>query len=86
MVAFTEVQNLIKTHIDDAEVRVTDLTGSQDHLGILIISDAFEGKMLIQQHQMIMDILKEKLHSNEIHAVQLKTLTKAKAKSQGIIE
>lgn len=86
MVAFTEVQTLIKSHLEDAEVRVTDLTGTQDHLGILIISDAFEGKMLIQQHQMIMDILKEKLGSNEIHAVQLKTLTKAKAKANGIIE
>lgn len=86
MVAFTEVQNLITSHLNDAVVRVTDLTGSQDHLGILIISDAFEGKMLIQQHQMIMDILKEKLHSNEIHAVQLKTLTKEKAKKQGLME
>lgn len=84
MVDFTTVENLIKSHLTDATVKVTDLTGTQDHLGIMIISDAFEGKMLIQQHQMIMDILKEKLGSNEIHAVQLKTLTKAKAEAQGI--
>lgn len=85
MVDFTMVENLIKSQLDDATVKVTDLTGTQDHLGIMIISDAFEGKMLIQQHQMIMDILKEKLHSNEIHAVQLKTLTKAKAEAQGLL-
>lgn len=85
MVDFTMVENLIKSQLDDANVKVTDLTGTQDHLGIMIISDAFEGKMLIQQHQMIMDILKEKLHSNEIHAVQLKTLTKAKAEAQGLL-
>ena len=86
MVAFTEIETLIKCQLTDAIVRITDLTGCQDHLGILIVSDAFEGKILIHQHQMIMDILKEKLSTNEIHAVQLKTLTKAKAKSQGLIE
>ncbi len=85
MVEFTTVENLIKAHLDDAVVRVTDLTGTMDHLGIMIISDAFEGKILIQQHQMIMDILREKLDSNEIHAVQLKTLTKAKAQAQGVL-
>lgn len=85
MVDFTSVENLIKSQLSDAVVKVTDLTGTEDHLGIMIISDAFEGKMLIQQHQLIMDILREKLDSNEIHAVQLKTLTKAKAQAQGLL-
>jgi stress-induced morphogen len=82
---FKKVEDLIKTSISDAEVRVTDLTGTQDHLGILIISDAFLGKRLLQQHQMIMDILKESL-KEEIHAVQLKTLTYEKAKAAGLVE
>jgi stress-induced morphogen len=85
MVDFTSVEGLIKSHLEDAVVKVTDLTGTADHLGIMIISDAFMGKILIHQHQMIMDILKEKLGSNEIHAVQLKTLTKEKAKAQGLL-
>ena len=81
---FEKVKSLIKTDLTDADVRVTDLTGTQDHLGILIISDAFEGKRLLQQHQMIMDILKESL-KEEIHAVQLKTLTFEKAKNAGLL-
>ena len=85
MVTFDQVKELIITHIKDAEVKVHDLTGTQDHLGIMVISDEFNGKILIDQHQMIMDILKEKLHSNEIHAVQLKTLTYEKAKKKGLI-
>lgn len=85
MVDFSTIENLIKSHISDAKVVVSDLTGTQDHLGIMVISDVFKGKILIQQHQMIMDILKEKLHSNEIHAVQLKTLTVEKATQQGMI-
>ena len=84
MVDFTTVEELIKAHLDDAIVKVTDLTGSQDHLGIMVISDSFEGKMLIKQHQMLMDILSEKLKSNEIHAVQLKTMTHEKASAAGL--
>lgn len=80
---FQFVKDLITKGLPDAYVEVTDLTGTKDHLGILIVSDAFEGKMLIQQHQMIMDLLKDSL-KKEIHAVQLKTLTKAKAQTQGI--
>ncbi len=86
MVEFTTVENLIKSHLDDAIVKIHDLTGTADHLSILIISDAFKGKILIDQHQMIMDILKEKLGTNEIHAVQLKTLTKEKAQAKGLME
>lgn len=84
MVDFMQVETLIKSHLEDAIVKVTDLTGSKDHLGIMVISDAFAGKILIQQHQMLMDILSEKLKSNEIHAVQLKTMTHEKAAAAGI--
>lgn len=80
---FLEVENIIKSTLTDAQVKINDLTGTQDHLGITIVSDAFEGKGLLQQHRMVMDILKEKL-KGELHAVQLKTLTFAKAKEKGI--
>ncbi len=70
----TEVENLIKSHLTDAIVKVSDLTGTLDHLDILIASDAFVGKILIDQHQIIMNILKEDL-KDKIHAVQLKTMT-----------
>jgi stress-induced morphogen len=85
MVDFVTVENLIKTQLKDAVVKVTDLTGSMDHLGIMIVSDDFVGKILIDQHQIVMDILSEKLKSNEIHAVQLKTLTFEKAKNKGLV-
>ncbi|MEX1100102.1 MAG: BolA family protein, partial [Bacteriovoracaceae bacterium] len=68
-------------NLGDAHVEVRDLTGTQDHLNIFVASDAFKGKMLIDQHQMIMDILKEDL-KEKIHAVQLKTMTKEKFESQ----
>ena len=69
------VKDLICQSISDAHVEVIDLTGTNDHLGLLVVSDEFKGKMLIDQHQMIMDILKESL-KERIHAVQIKTMTK----------
>ena len=85
MVEFDQVANLIKSNMDDADVRITDLTGTMDNLGITVISDQFAGKALLDQHQMIMDILKEKL-KEEIHAVQIKTMTYEKAKKKGLVE
>ena len=73
---FEEIKELIKSKLSDAEVVITDLTGGQDHLGITVKSAHFNGKLLLEQHRMVMDILKEKLDSSEIHAVQLKTISK----------
>lgn len=75
---FDILKKLIKESIQDAHVEITDLTGTKDHLGLLVVSDEFEDKTLIEQHQMIMNILKEKL-KEEIHAVQIKTMTWKKA-------
>lgn len=74
---FLFVEEIIKAGLPDAQVFVEDMTGTRDHLDITIVSDAFEGKLLFQQHQMIMNLLKDEL-KNRIHAVKLSTFTKAK--------
>ena len=66
----------------NTRVRVSDLKGG-DHLGLLVVSDEFHGRPLLEQHKMVMDILKEKL-KEEIHAVKIKTLTFDKAKQKNI--
>ena len=71
------VKNLIEEQLEGSIVKVGDMTGTQDHLEIMVVSDEFKGKMLIDQHQMIMDILKDSL-KEQIHAVKLKTITKEK--------
>ncbi|MFI5391251.1 MAG: BolA/IbaG family iron-sulfur metabolism protein [Bacteriovoracales bacterium] len=72
---FEKIKKLIMDKIPDAEVEVTDLTGTRDHLGISVTSKEFKGKPLLAQHRMIMNILKEGLKT-EIHAVEIKTQTK----------
>lgn len=75
------VKSLIQNNIDGAIVEVGDMTGTLDHLEILVVSDIFKGKMLIDQHQIVMDILKDSL-KEEIHAVKIKTMTKEKYHNQ----
>jgi len=48
------------------------MTGGGDHFEVTVVSGAFRGKMLIDQHQMVhaaLEPLKER-----IHAVKIKTL------------
>ena len=80
---FENVKNLIKSGLTDAYVEVQDMTGTKDHLDLLIVSDDFKGKMLREQHQLVMNLLKDSL-KNEIHAVQLKTMSFDDAQKRGI--
>lgn len=72
---FNQIKALIISKIPDAEVVVSDMTGTRDHLDLKVTSDIFKGKNLLAQHRLIMDILKESLAEN-LHAVQIKTYIK----------
>ncbi len=78
---FKFVEDIIKSGLPDADVMVEDMTGTKDHLDIIVVSDAFKGKMLFEQHQMLMNLLKDEL-KNRIHAVKLKTFTKEKYQNE----
>jgi stress-induced morphogen len=77
-----EIKNLIEGELAGSAVEVGDMTGTGDHLEILVVSDDFKGKLLLEQHQMVMDILKESL-KEKVHAVKIKTITKEKYNQQG---
>ena len=70
-----EVKNEIQSQLPDAYIEVSDMTGTMDHLEILVVTDFFKNKSRIEQHQTIMDILKDLL-KEKVHAVKIKTLTK----------
>jgi stress-induced morphogen len=71
---FEFVQDIIKSGLPDAQVFVEDMTGTRDHLAITVVSEAFKGKLLFEQHQLLMQLLKDEL-KNRIHAVKLQTYT-----------
>lgn len=78
---FKFVEDIIRIGLPDADVMVEDMTGTKDHLAITVVSDAFKGKMLFEQHQLLMTLLKDELKTR-IHAVKLQTYTKEKFEAQ----
>jgi len=54
---------------------VMDLTGTQDHYQAIIVSPAFEGKLMIHQHRAVFKLVQAEVDSGEVHALTLKTFT-----------
>ncbi|BAC08427.1 BolA family protein [Thermosynechococcus vestitus] len=75
MVTPEQLTTLIQSRLPDAFVQVQDLTGGGDHYEAVVVSAAFEGKRLVQQHQLVYSSLKDLMASNELHALALKTYT-----------
>ena len=65
----------IHRSLADAKVTVTDLTGTQDHLNVRVVSDMFKGKNLLDRHRMIYQALDEPMKDGRIHALELKAQT-----------
>ena len=68
----TEVKRLLIAAFPDADVELTDLTGTKDHYQARIVSSAFAGKSLVEQHQLVYRALGDAM-SGPIHALALKT-------------
>lgn len=69
-----EVKDLIEAALPESQVAVRDLVGDGDHLEAIIVSDLFDGKSLLQQHQMVMAPLNEAL-KGQLHALKIQTYT-----------
>ena len=52
-----------------------EVTGADAHFSATIVSEAFEGKTRIEQHQMIYALFREEMGTQAIHALALRTLT-----------
>jgi len=68
------VRTLLIRAFPEAEIDLVDLTGTRDHYQARIVSTAFAGKSLIEQHQLVYAALGEAMHG-PIHALALKTYT-----------
>lgn len=69
--------DFVKTRILEAlpgsEVEVRDTTGTGDHFEARVVSPAFAGKPMVQQHQLVYAPLQQWLKTGELHALALKT-------------
>ncbi len=72
MLSARQVRECIMQGLPCEHVEVLGEDGQ--HFEAAVVSAAFEGKRLVQQHQMVYRALGERMHG-EIHALSLKTYT-----------
>jgi stress-induced morphogen len=75
MISPDDLKSMICAGLPDATVEVQDLTGGGDHYQAVVVSSLFEGKRLVQQHQLVNQAVKAALDSGALHALALKTYT-----------
>jgi acid stress-induced BolA-like protein IbaG/YrbA len=68
-----DIKHLIEENLPGAKAFVQGDDGV--HFEAIVVSDAFAGKSLIQQHRLVYNTLEGRMESQEIHALSLKTYT-----------
>lgn len=81
MIAPQEVQSLLTAAFKDGQISVFDLTGTQDHYKVIIISNDFDGKNLVKRHQLVNAALAEPL-KGPLHALTIEALTPKELKER----
>jgi len=74
MITAQELQALIAANLPCEHLQVN---GDGRHWYATWVSAEFEGKRLIQRHQRVYATLGEKMHTDEVHALSMKTYTPA---------
>ena len=67
-----DIKELIETSFPDAKVQ---FEGEDCNSKLLIISNQFEGMSSLNRHKLIMNTLKDRFKSGELHALSLSTKT-----------
>lgn len=72
MLSAAQLENYITTHLSCDFIKVLGDDGT--HFEAIIVSSAFVGKSMVQQHQLVYAALGDRMRA-EIHALSMKTYT-----------
>lgn len=67
-----EIKQMIEVGLPDSQVSVS---GDGSHFEAVVVSEAFAGKGMLQQHRMVYATLGENIENAAIHALSMKTYT-----------
>jgi stress-induced morphogen len=71
-----EIESAIRAALPDADIRLTDLAGDDDHWAAHVISASFAGLSRVKQHQLVYAALGGRM-GGALHALQLTTAVPA---------
>ena len=72
-----EIKQRIEQNLSEAKVSLRDLTGTADHWEVTVVSPAFEGKPMLEQHRLVKSFFESEIAAGTVHALSLKTYTPA---------
>jgi len=75
-----QLQALIAAGLNCSHLEVD---GDGRHWNAVVVSEAFEGLRLIARHQKVYATLGARMHTDEVHALSMKTYTPAEWAAQG---
>lgn len=73
------VKQLLQQHLADCDIEVT---GDGRHFDITVVGDIFEDLNAVKKQQLVYAALNPQIADGSIHAVNMKTLTRAEAAAQ----
>ncbi|HEU4464190.1 MAG TPA: BolA/IbaG family iron-sulfur metabolism protein [Gemmatimonadota bacterium] len=59
------------------EVEVRDLTGTDNHFEVRVVSAAFEGKTPVERHKLVYAPLRDWIEDDTVHALSVRAYTPA---------
>ncbi|MCA9407596.1 MAG: BolA/IbaG family iron-sulfur metabolism protein [Candidatus Omnitrophica bacterium] len=77
------IKKIIEANVPNSTAHVLDPMNDGQHLQAIVISPAFENLLLIKQHKMVMQPLKQAF-AESVHALGLKTFTPEKWEQEKI--
>jgi len=83
MTTAERIETILREHLDPAHLELRDESARHEghpgaasgggHFDLMIVSAAFEGRSVLEQHRMVNEALRD-LFGPEIHALALKTI------------
>lgn len=71
-----QMQNRLQQTFANAQVAVVDLTGTNDHFEVRILSSELAALPRVRQHQAVMGVFADELKTGEVHALSIRVLPK----------
>lgn len=69
-----KIKLIVEEKMPGSRVQVKDLTGTQDHYELVVVSKDFQGKNLVERHRMVYGLFGSAVGA-EIHALSVKAFT-----------
>jgi stress-induced morphogen len=71
----TTIEELVRAHLPDAQLKLYDLTGGGNHYQLEVVSEAFAGKTPLARQRVVNQALREPLARGDLHALALRCRT-----------